>query len=85
MISSRPNPALIPHANRRILSELLGTRVFTSCIFAAFLGSVLLLQMREHLSFKLYKTQKTFTFKSDPYSGKVNCTYRVVPYKMYGF
>jgi hypothetical protein len=85
MIKNRPNASILPHPNRRILAELLGMRTFTFFSFAAFLGGVLLLHTREQLSHKLYNTRKVFKFKTDPYSGKINCTFKELPYKMSGF
>jgi hypothetical protein len=60
MITNRPNPAIIPHPNRRLLAEVLGLRTFALAAAAAYLGTILLLQVREQLSLKLYNKRKVF-------------------------
>lgn len=85
MIKNRPSVSLIPAASKKILASTSGTNLFGATIFAAILFGSWWNQTRELWSYKLYPTRKRFTFKSDPYSGTVNCTYQDVPYKQCGF
>lgn len=85
MIKNRPKASLIPAASKRILATTSGTNMFGVSIFAAVLLGAWWNQARELWSYRLYPTRKRFTFKSDPYSGTVNCTYHDAPYKQCGF
>jgi hypothetical protein len=52
---------------------------------ASFGAIVLYKYFVENSSLYLIKTTKKFNFESDPYTGKVKCTYTDVPNKQHGY
>lgn len=85
MIRNRPSLNLIAHANRRILAQKTGTHLFALSIVGATLLGLLVNQYQEGHSLSLYNTRKSFSFKSDPYSGTVKCNSQDVPYRQHGY
>lgn len=85
MFRNRPKASIVPLPNTRILAQRTGTSMVFVLGTIAIFGGLFYNQYRELLSWKVYTTRKRFTFKSDPYSGNVNCTFEEVPYKQSGY
>ncbi len=85
MIKNRPKLSAIPLPNNRLLVQGAGTTLFATLVFGSFALALAINATRDMHSLKLYPTRKRFTFKSDPYSGTVNCTYQDVSYKQSGY
>lgn len=85
MIKNRPKLSTIPLPNNRILIQGAGTTLFATVIFGSLALALAINAARDMHSMKLYPTRKRFSFKSDPYSGTVNCKYEDVSYKQSGY
>lgn len=85
MIKNRPKLSIVPAANKRIIMQRAGTSFFISALVGAILLPITINLGRDMFSPILYPTRKSFEFKSDPYSGKVHCTYQDVGYKQSGY
>lgn len=85
MIKNKPSLSLIPAVNKRILAQRWG---ITGAIFIGYTSIFSLVVYKYFLdvaSLELVKTKKSFSFESDPFSGKVKCNYTDIPNKQYGF
>lgn len=82
MITNRPALSLIPSARPKVFAQYLGMNWFISLSFIAVAG-IFFFHLNERLKLPVEptKTTKKFAFESDPYSGKVHCTYKSIPYK----
>ena len=85
MVLNRPSLNLIPESNKRILAQGLGIRTMILGGIASLSYIVLYKYFVENSSLYLIKTKKKFNFESDPYTGKVKCTYTDVPNKQYEY
>lgn len=81
MIKNRPVLSMIPAANNRILSQRLGANFMITGLIAGFLAVFAYRQTHEIFSPYIYNTRKSHSFKADPYSGSVSCSYKDVAYK----
>ena len=85
MVKNRPSISLIPAANTRILSQKVGTNILFAGLILGFFGIFGYRRTQELFSPQIFNTRKAYSFKADPYSMSVSCTYRDVPYKPQGF
>lgn len=85
MINNRPGLHLISAANKRVLAQRTGTKIFSIGFFAFTLLGIAVNSYQENHSLSLFDTRKKFTFKSDPYSGTVKCSTEEVAYRQHGY
>lgn len=85
MIRNRPHLYSVGCANKRVLAQRNGSKIFAFGFFAITLLGLAVNNYQEVHSLSLYDTRKKFTFKSDPYSGTVKCTTQQVPYSQHGY
>lgn len=85
MIKNRPSLTLIPAANKRILAQRYGVQGFILLSLASAASIIGYKYFLDVSSLYVVKTKKSFSFESDPYSGKVKCNFTEVPNKQFGF
>jgi hypothetical protein len=85
MLKNRPNPNIFPSPNRRILAQRMGHGAFINIALIGIFFGVFITQAKEQQSLRLYPTRKVFSFKSDPLTGAVNCTYQEKTYQQEGY
>ena len=85
MVKNRPPLSILPAPNKRLISQYMARTSFTVGVLA-FAGSIFVYKfwLNAHSSFFL-KSRKSFSFETDPYSGKVNCNYKEVPNNQHGY
>lgn len=85
MIKNRPPLSSVPPINKKILSQYFARNLFFQT--ALFLtGTIFLYKFYANVnSAPLLKTRKSFSFESDPYSGKVSCSFKEVPNYQHGY
>ena len=75
MIKNRPELTAIPAANKRILAQKVGITGFIMFGLVSLSSLLAYKYFVDASSLHLVKTRKAFTFESDPYTGKVKCSY----------
>jgi hypothetical protein len=85
MIKNRPSLGAIPKINKRILTQSLAHNIFFGVALLS-ISTIFLLRFRNNAkSEPLTKVRKDFNFETDPFSGKVSCTYKTVPNRQHGY
>lgn len=84
MIKNRPPISVIPSANKRILTQRVGSNWLAMSLFGGILGIFAYRYLQETFSAELYNTRKQFNIKADPYSGTVSCAHRDAQYTQTG-
>lgn len=75
MVKNRPPLSILPVANKRLLGQRIARTAYATTVFGL-LGSVLLYKFWLNAnSAPFLRSRKAYTFESDPYSGKVRCSY----------
>lgn len=85
MIKNRPSVSVVPPINKRILAQKWGITAVIMVGVTSYLSIVATKFFLDFSSLYVVKTKKAFTFETDPFSGKVKCSYTEVPNKQYGF
>ena len=85
MIKNRPSTALLPSVNKRLVSQYLARSTFAGVSFVILSGVFVYKFVLNANSGPFLKSRRSFTFESDPYSGKVRCDHREVPNYQHGF
>jgi hypothetical protein len=85
MVNNRPNLSIIPPVNKRILAQKWGVQGFILFSITSVISLIGYKYFLDVSSLYVNKTKKSFSFESDPYSGKVKCNFTEVPNKQYGF
>jgi hypothetical protein len=80
MIRKRPALNLLAKPNTRVLTNALGMNVFVTFVAVSIFGIVLYKQMLGLNATYIFDQRKQFTFEVDPFSNKVHCTWKDVPY-----
>jgi hypothetical protein len=75
MVKNRPTIAQVPAINKRILAQKIGTNAFFFLGLTTIGTLILYKYFMDASSLYVVKTRKSFSFESDPYSGKVKCSY----------
>jgi hypothetical protein len=85
MIKNRPALSTLPKVNNSVMGQQLGFKAGISAGLFGFAAILIYKIYLNNFSLELYKTKKQFAFESDPYSGKVRCSYTEVPNRQHGF
>ena len=77
MVRNRPS-ATLP-VNKRLVAQYYGRSAFAGVSFALISGIFIYKLILNANSGPFLKNRKSFSFESDPYSGKVRCNYNEAP------
>jgi hypothetical protein len=85
LVKNRPPVSILPAINKRLVGQRLARTAYSVTIFGL-MGSILLYKFWLNAnSAPFLKSRKSYSFESDPYSGKVRCTYNEVPNYQHGY
>ena len=85
MIKNRPSSSLLPAVNKRLVSQYLARSTFAGGCFLVLTGVFVYKFALNANSGPFLKSRRSFSFESDPYSGKVRCDHKEVPNTQHGF
>lgn len=85
MVRNRPPLSILPTVNKRIVSQFLARNIYFQTAFLL-TGSIFLYKFYVNAnSAPFVDTRTSFSFESDPYTGKVSCNVRLVPNHQHGY
>lgn len=85
MVKNRPALSLLPPVNKRLVAQFMSRSFYMTAAFVSIVSILGYKFVLNSNSIPFLRTRKNFRFESDPYSGKVRCSYNDVVNREYDY